>query len=108
MVSPRSYQRTPPDNRTTARGGCPGFRVMALVRLPKVLWPQWIRGPSLAGYSCGGSRGIAPRSNLSPLREPCACRDDTRYRDTVNSGTGSIRPSGLQLLRMVAQMIGHE
>src|SRR5277367_988030 len=32
---PRSYQRTPAGNRTTARGGVPGFRVVALVRVRK-------------------------------------------------------------------------
>src|SRR5579885_2579460 len=31
----RSHQHTPAGNRTTARGGCPGSRVMAFVLLPK-------------------------------------------------------------------------
>ena len=33
---PRSYQRTPAGNRTTARGRYPGSRVVAFVFLPKV------------------------------------------------------------------------
>jgi hypothetical protein len=39
---PRSYQRTPAGNRTTARGGCPGSRVVARVPLPKA--------PGLSGF----------------------------------------------------------
>jgi hypothetical protein len=31
------------------------------------LKPQWFIGRSLAGYSCGGSRGFTPRSLLHPL-----------------------------------------
>ncbi len=30
---------------------------------PRPYGPQWIRGRTLAGYSCGGSRGFSPRSN---------------------------------------------
>jgi len=37
--SPRSYQPTPADNKTTARGGSPGSRVVARVRLPRAQAP---------------------------------------------------------------------
>src|SRR5512143_182669 len=59
----------------------PGRRSLsAFPRLP----PQWPLDSSLAGYSCGGSRGVTPRSldqaryrNLSPLAVS---------RQTVGSG----------------------
>jgi len=78
-VSPRrklrSIRCTPIGNRTTARGRSPGFQ---LVRCP-FAFPRsgHLSGMSkgqLAGNSCGGSRGIEPRSLLIPYqREPCAC-----------------------------------
>src|SRR5579871_1582734 len=61
----RSPQRTPAGNRTTARGRSPGSRVVAIVHLPEAS-PQWHIERSLAGYSCGGSRGIKPRSLSNP------------------------------------------
>src|SRR3984957_5659244 len=51
---------------------------------PKLFELQWTRGRSLSGHSCGGSRGISPRSNLSPLREPCAWANHTGNRKPVN------------------------
>jgi hypothetical protein len=68
---PRSPRRTPAGNRTTARGRFPGFRVNAFVRLPKARASVAVGRP-LAGHSCGGSRGLKPRS-LNPFREPHAC-----------------------------------
>ncbi len=69
-------------------------------RLPEASSPQWIRGPSLAGYSCGGSRGITPRSDLNPLREPFAWGGSYPRK----SADASI----FQQLGVMAQMIGHE
>ena len=68
--SPRNPRRTPAGNRTTVRGRFPGSRVSAFVRLPKIhVGAQWQYGRRLAGYSCGGSRGLEPRSlHLAPGR----------------------------------------
>jgi len=81
---PRSPRRTPAGNRTTARGRFPGSRVLAFVRLPKAR-ASVACGRPLAGHSCGGSRGLKPRS-LNPFREPHACLN-------ANSGwrSGSMR-----------------
>ena len=81
---PRSPRRTPAGNRTTARGRFPGSRVSAFVRLPKAR-ASVACGRPLAGHSCGGSRGLKPRS-LNPSREPHACLN-------ANSGwrSGSMR-----------------
>jgi hypothetical protein len=68
---PRSPRRTPAGNRTTARGRFPGFRVNAFARLPRAC-ASVAFGRPLAGHSCGGSRGLKPRS-LNPFREPHAC-----------------------------------
>jgi hypothetical protein len=59
-------RHTPAGNRTTALGRFPGSRVVACVRLPEGS-PQWHIERVLAGYSCGGSRGLTPRSLLNPL-----------------------------------------
>ena len=68
--TPLNLRRTPAGNWTTVRGRFPGSRVIAFARLPK--HPddvQWLIGRSLAGYSCGGSRGLQPRSlHLAPGR----------------------------------------
>ena len=50
-------------SRVTAAGGrSPGSRVAALDRLPKSLSAlSGMFGRKLAAYSCGGSRGIAPK-----------------------------------------------
>ncbi len=86
---PRSYQRTPADNRTTARGRSPGFRVIARVLLPK------------ASKSSVDSRTFARRLQLRGQPRYCTAfqfkslagtlrfrRDDTRYREGVNPGGG--------------------
>src|ERR1700730_2376932 len=82
---PGSYQRTPAGNRTTARGRYPGSRVVACVFLPKAAASVDESRP-LTGYSCGGSRGVTPRSNSNPFREPCACADNT---ESFKGGTGN-------------------
>ena len=48
------------------QGRCPGYRVNATVLLPEAL-ASVARGRSLAGYSCGGSRGFTPRSDSIPF-----------------------------------------
>ena len=61
--SPRCPRRTPDGNKTTAPGRFPGSRVVAFARLPNNQRDcQWLIGRRLAGYSCGGSRGVTPRS----------------------------------------------
>ena len=50
--------------RRLVDGRSPGSRVLALRRLPRS--PQWHHGEQLAAYSCGGSRGVEPRSLLIP------------------------------------------
>src|ERR1700759_5213388 len=57
----------------------PGSRVAALARLPKIVPNkipgefQWRIGRELTGYSCGGSRGVTPRSlDLATCPNQCA------------------------------------
>ena len=75
-VAARGFSRctphTPAGHKTTVRGRSPGLRVNAFVRLPNRLRSVTF-GRSLAGYSCGGSRGFGPRSlNLARQGGLCA------------------------------------
>src|ERR1044072_7173576 len=67
----RSPWRTPAGNRTTARGRSPGSRLRRF-RPPSQGFASVADGRSLAGYSCGGSRGPFTRVPFHPSREPRA------------------------------------
>jgi hypothetical protein len=99
-VSPAVISAPRPVTRRRREAGVLAPGLWLLSPFPK-LEASVDRGHSLAGYSCGGSRGISPRSNLSPLREPCARRE---YYSLMRRG----QLGAAKLLGMMAQMIGHE
>lgn len=94
---PRSYRRTPAGNRTTARGGFPGFRVVAIVLLPKA-------------EASVDSWTLAIRLQL---------RGQPRFQSAFQfkSHAGTLRVGGMirfialrskQVRRVMAHVIGHE
>ena len=59
LPSPHPGRKT----RRRRERGLLAFRVAAFIHLPKrFVGAQWFIERSLAGYSCGGSRGLKPRS----------------------------------------------
>jgi hypothetical protein len=58
--------------------------------------PQWFQGRSLAGHSCGGSRGFTPRSDLVPCgnlaRPPDHTRNETRVNQRADLGRYDVGP----------------
>ena len=70
---PRSYQRTPAGNKTTARGRSPGYRVLAGALLPKTVKVSVASWAFAIRLQLRGQPRFLTVFQLNPCREPCAC-----------------------------------
>src|SRR6185312_7651524 len=63
----RSHQHTPAGNRTTARGGCPGSRVIACILLPKALAASVDSSDAHSPVTVAGAAAVLHRVPIKSL-----------------------------------------
>jgi hypothetical protein len=87
-----------PETGRRREAGLLACRVSAIARLPEAS-PQWHIERSLAGHSCGGSRGFEPRSLSNPLAGNLARPKQHQYSELTlhrASGYDRARPHGTE------------